>query len=166
MRVSYLPMIFAVGALAQNGCGFPDGPDCVSLGDGPTGLEQFVDDGCCLLPLRCGNIAGEICERVEVENVNPDRNNNNDQEEEDENVDEEDNAIEVDPNCGFPNGPDCISLGRGGANDLEQFVDDGCCLLPLRCGNIAGELCERVPAGARSLARLSMARRGYANAKQ
>ncbi|KAF2475498.1 uncharacterized protein BDR25DRAFT_310858 [Lindgomyces ingoldianus] len=47
-----------------NSCGFPDGPDCVSLGEGANGLEQFADDGCCLLPLRCGNgDGGEKCER-------------------------------------------------------------------------------------------------------
>ena len=49
---------------SPHSCGFPDGPDCVSLGNGVNGLEQFVDDPCCLLPLRCGNIAGERCERV------------------------------------------------------------------------------------------------------
>lgn len=53
-----------------NSCGFPDGPDCESLGEGASGLEQFtdpagVDAGCCLLPLRCGNgDGGERCERV------------------------------------------------------------------------------------------------------
>ncbi|KAI0202464.1 hypothetical protein F4808DRAFT_459064 [Astrocystis sublimbata] len=57
--------LFAAGALAINGCGFPDGPTCQSVGTGANGLEQFVDpDGCCLLPLRCGNEAGELCERV------------------------------------------------------------------------------------------------------
>ena len=46
----------------DNSCG----PDCVSLGEGANGLEQFADpDGCCLLPLRCGNgDGGEKCERV------------------------------------------------------------------------------------------------------
>jgi hypothetical protein len=47
-----------------------------------------------------------------------------------------------DPNCGFPNGPDCTSLGN--VNGLEQFADDGCCILPFRCGNVEGERCERV----------------------
>ncbi|KAI8683213.1 hypothetical protein NCS56_00445500 [Fusarium sp. Ph1] len=59
--------LFAATSLAQNGhsCGFPDGPDCESVGVGANGLEQFVDpDGCCLLPFRCGNVAGELCERV------------------------------------------------------------------------------------------------------
>ncbi|KAK8030026.1 hypothetical protein PG993_011317 [Apiospora rasikravindrae] len=66
--MKFLPIIislFAAGALSQNGCGFPDGPTCESVGVGANGLEQFEDpDGCCLLPLRCGNIAGERCERV------------------------------------------------------------------------------------------------------
>lgn len=54
----------------MDSCGFPDGPDCESLGDGDNGLEQFtdpagVDAGCCLLPIRCGNgDGGERCERV------------------------------------------------------------------------------------------------------
>ncbi|KKY31771.1 hypothetical protein UCDDA912_g08268 [Diaporthe ampelina] len=64
----------AASVLAQNNkndnCGFPDGPDCESLGEGDNGLEQFtdpagVDAGCCLLPIRCGNgDGGERCERV------------------------------------------------------------------------------------------------------
>ncbi|RSL53808.1 hypothetical protein CEP54_010190 [Fusarium duplospermum] len=66
--MKFLPIVislFAATSLAQNGCGFPDGPDCESVGVGANGLEQFVDpDGCCLLPFRCGNIAGELCERV------------------------------------------------------------------------------------------------------
>ncbi|OHE92459.1 hypothetical protein CORC01_12250 [Colletotrichum orchidophilum] len=58
--------LFSAGVLAKNGCGFPDGPDCKSLGTGADGLEQFADpDGCCLLPIRCGNgDGGERCERV------------------------------------------------------------------------------------------------------
>ncbi|KAK8112665.1 hypothetical protein PG984_013191 [Apiospora sp. TS-2023a] len=57
--------LFAAGVLSQNGCGFPDGPTCKSVGKGANGLEQFEDpDGCCLLPIRCGNEAGERCERV------------------------------------------------------------------------------------------------------
>lgn len=159
---------------AISSCGFPDGPTCVSVGTGANGLEQFLDpDGCCLLPLRCGNIAGELCERVEDgSNNNPD---DDDQQEEQEPSNDEEQEEEtgtdvgVDPNCGFPNGPDCISLGRGGSGGLEQFADDGCCLLPARCGNVAGELCERVAAGARRLARLRRARRGegyYASTKQ
>ncbi|RYO92290.1 hypothetical protein DL762_001739 [Monosporascus cannonballus] len=67
MKVLSVLSLFAAGVLAQNGCGFPDGPDCVSLGEGPNGLEQFADDGCCLLPGRCGNgDGGEVCERVAV----------------------------------------------------------------------------------------------------
>ncbi|KAK0391740.1 hypothetical protein NLU13_1239 [Sarocladium strictum] len=168
MQLLLVSFLFAAGALAQNGCGFPDGPDCVSLGTGASGLEQFADDGCCLLPLRCGNIAGEICERVDVGNRNPQAGNQEQDQPADENnteqeEDEPDNNANVDPNCGFPNGPDCVSLGKGGADGLEQFADDGCCLLPLRCGNIAGEICERVPAGARSLARLWKARRSEAH---
>jgi hypothetical protein len=59
----------------HNSCGFPDGPDCTSLGVGDNGLEQFADDGCCLLPIRCGNgDGGERCERVSVGSAN---NNNN-----------------------------------------------------------------------------------------
>ncbi|KAH6874380.1 hypothetical protein B0T10DRAFT_498849 [Thelonectria olida] len=63
-----LPLsLLVASAFAQNGCGFPDGPDCVSLGEGANGLEQFADDGCCLLPFRCGNgDGGERCERVSV----------------------------------------------------------------------------------------------------
>ncbi|RKL19590.1 hypothetical protein BFJ72_g15147 [Fusarium proliferatum] len=59
--------LLIASAFAQDGCGFPDGPDCVSLGEGANGLEQFADDGCCLLPFRCGNgDGGERCERVPV----------------------------------------------------------------------------------------------------
>ncbi|KAM5365006.1 hypothetical protein ACJZ2D_011266 [Fusarium nematophilum] len=47
--------LLVAGTVAQDGCGFPDGPDC------------FADDGCCLLPFRCGNgDGGERCERVPV----------------------------------------------------------------------------------------------------
>ncbi|KAM5347003.1 hypothetical protein ACJ41O_010008 [Fusarium nematophilum] len=66
--MKFLPVIltiFVASVVAQDGCGFPDGPDCESVGVGDNGLEQFVDpDGCCLLPARCGNVAGELCERV------------------------------------------------------------------------------------------------------
>ncbi|KAK8100531.1 hypothetical protein PG999_010905 [Apiospora kogelbergensis] len=66
--------LFAVGVVSKNGCGFPDGPTCKSVGKGTNGLEQFLDpDGCCLLPLRCGNEAGERCERV----GDSDNNSNN-----------------------------------------------------------------------------------------
>ncbi|KAF5524922.1 hypothetical protein CGCA056_v002458 [Colletotrichum aenigma] len=69
----------AAGVLAQNGCGFPDGPDCKSLGKGANGLEQFADpDGCCLLPLRCGNgDGGERCERVSGSSAGNTSNNTN-----------------------------------------------------------------------------------------
>ncbi|KAF3800228.1 hypothetical protein GCG54_00003756 [Colletotrichum gloeosporioides] len=69
----------AAGVLAQNGCGFPDGPDCKSLGKGANGLEQFADpDGCCLLPLRCGNgDGGERCERVSGASAGNTGNNTN-----------------------------------------------------------------------------------------
>ncbi|KAK2028230.1 hypothetical protein LX32DRAFT_694176 [Colletotrichum zoysiae] len=54
---------FVAGVAAKAGCGFPDGPDCKSLGKGADGLEQFADDGCCVFPLRCGNgDGGEQCE--------------------------------------------------------------------------------------------------------
>ncbi|KAK7964267.1 hypothetical protein PG988_011241 [Apiospora saccharicola] len=63
--------LFAAGALSKNGetpksqLRLPDGPTCKSVGKGANGLEQFEDpDGCCLLPIRCGNEAGERCERV------------------------------------------------------------------------------------------------------
>ncbi|UPK96784.1 hypothetical protein LCI18_007719 [Fusarium solani-melongenae] len=168
-----IPLSFLIaGAFAQDGCGFPDGPDCVSLGEGANGLEQFADDGCCLLPIRCGNgDGGERCERVAVAGNNNNNagngnnnagNNNNDDDDDDAgnnnnnagngnagngnagNGGNAGNAAE-DENCGFPNGPDCESLGEG-ANGLEQFADDGCCLLPFRCGNgDGGERCERVP---------------------
>lgn len=141
--------------MTTSSCGFPDGPTCVSLGVGENGLEQFPDDGCCLLPFRCGNVAGELCERVAVNgnnggsnNGNNNNGNNNGGNNNGGNVDdeeEEDVDAGVDDECGFPNGPDCESLGEG-ANGLEQFIDDGCCLLPFRCGNIAGERCERVSA--------------------
>ncbi|KAL2689418.1 hypothetical protein Neosp_003472 [[Neocosmospora] mangrovei] len=69
--------LFAATSLAQNGCGFPDGPDCESVGVGANGLEQFVDpDGCCLLPFRCGNVAGELCERVESNTAGNNGNTN------------------------------------------------------------------------------------------
>ncbi|KAK7999164.1 hypothetical protein PG991_014839 [Apiospora marii] len=62
--MKFLPIVFSLFA-AGVFCGFPDGPTCQSVGKGADGLEQFEDpDGCCLLPLRCGNIAGERCERV------------------------------------------------------------------------------------------------------
>ncbi|KAL8415170.1 hypothetical protein RB594_006126 [Gaeumannomyces avenae] len=43
-------------------------------------------------------------------------------------------------NCGFPNGPDCVAVGK---NDKGQttFTDpagspgEQCCLFPARCGN-------------------------------
>lgn len=159
----------------MNSCGFPDGPDCQSLGEGANGLEQFADDGCCLLPFRCGNgDGGERCERVSVNNGNGNagnanndnagdneadvedevdlggigagtgNNNNNNNGNNNDSVDSGDNASTDDDQCGFPNGPDCESLGEG-ANGLEQFADDGCCLLPFRCGNgDGGERCERV----------------------
>ncbi|KXH31273.1 hypothetical protein CSAL01_02870 [Colletotrichum salicis] len=71
--------LFSAGVLAQNGCGFPDGPDCQSLGKDANGLEQFADpDGCCLLPLRCGNgDGGERCERVSGASAGGATNNNN-----------------------------------------------------------------------------------------
>lgn len=146
-------------------CGFPDGPDCVSLGQGANGLEQFADDGCCLLPFRCGNgDGGERCERVSVasnpaatpttgniDNSNDSSGNTGNTEDDvfdgAENFIGDNDGTSTDPNCGFPNGPDCISLGTGDSG-LEQFADDGCCLLPFRCGNgDGGERCERVPAG-------------------
>ncbi|KAK1622630.1 hypothetical protein BDP81DRAFT_455186 [Colletotrichum phormii] len=70
--------LFSAGVLAQNGCGFPDGPDCQSLGKGANGLEQFADlDSCCLLPLRCGNgDGGERCERVSGASAGGATNNN------------------------------------------------------------------------------------------
>ncbi|KAJ4125919.1 hypothetical protein NW765_001694 [Fusarium oxysporum] len=50
MQFALVSVLFAVGVFAKNGCGFPDGPDCVSLGKGSDGLEVFRDnDGCCLL---------------------------------------------------------------------------------------------------------------------
>ncbi|KAF5678094.1 hypothetical protein FCIRC_6547 [Fusarium circinatum] len=64
MQFALISILFAAGVLAINGCGFPDGPDCVSLGKGSDGLEVFRDiDGCCLLPARCGNEAGVNCRR-------------------------------------------------------------------------------------------------------
>ncbi|KAK6834208.1 hypothetical protein PG987_008902 [Apiospora arundinis] len=64
--------------MSQNGCGFPDGPTCESVGKGANGLEQFLDpDGCCLLPIRCGNEAGERCERVGDSDNSGNNNNNN-----------------------------------------------------------------------------------------
>lgn len=90
MQFALVSVLFAVGVFAKNGyawnfapvilssalltrhcsCGFPDGPDCVSLGKGSDGLEVFRDnDGCCLLPARCGNEAGVKCRR---ENEGPD----------------------------------------------------------------------------------------------
>ncbi|KAF5716477.1 hypothetical protein FGLOB1_2555 [Fusarium globosum] len=64
MQFILVSVLFAVGILAKNGCGFPDGPDCVSLGRASDGLEVFRDnDGCCLLPARCGNEAGVNCRR-------------------------------------------------------------------------------------------------------
>ncbi|RYP41908.1 hypothetical protein DL767_000645 [Monosporascus sp. MG133] len=172
MKVLFALSLFTAGALAQNGCGFPDGPDCVSLGEGPNGLEQFADDGCCLLPLRCGNgDGGERCERVTAGSNNNNNgggnndnggNNNNDSAEEDSAPDAGNNNGNNanDDNCGFPDGPDCVSLGEG-ANGLEQFADDGCCLLPLRCGNgDGGERCERVAVGNNNKARLRRVPRG------
>ncbi|RYP19177.1 hypothetical protein DL765_003492 [Monosporascus sp. GIB2] len=85
------------------------------------------------------------------------------------NFDEEDAASDAgnnngnnanDENCGFPNGPDCVSLGEG-ASGLEQFADDGFCLLPFRCGNgDGGERCERVAVGNNNKARLRRVPRG------
>lgn len=55
--------------MSNNSCGFPDGPDCVSVGE-VDGVEQLTDPegtepGCCLLPIRCGNEAFVVlCERV------------------------------------------------------------------------------------------------------
>ncbi|KAJ4182589.1 hypothetical protein NW755_010356 [Fusarium falciforme] len=87
--MKFLPIVislFAATSLAQNGqdpcnffffCGFPDGPDCESVGVGANGLEQFVDpDGCCLLPFRCGNVAGELCERVSGNSAGSNGNGN------------------------------------------------------------------------------------------
>ncbi|KAK6850107.1 hypothetical protein PG990_000966 [Apiospora arundinis] len=78
--MKFLPIVFslfAAGVMSQNGCGFPDGPTCESVGKGANGLEQFLDpDGCCLLPIRCGNEAGERCERV-GDSDNSGNNNNN-----------------------------------------------------------------------------------------
>ncbi|KAL8294640.1 hypothetical protein RB597_007744 [Gaeumannomyces tritici] len=47
-------------------------------------------------------------------------------------------------NCGFPNGPDCVAVGK---NDKGQttFTDPAnspgvqCCLFPARCGNGDGD---------------------------
>ncbi|KAK7420241.1 hypothetical protein QQX98_002896 [Neonectria punicea] len=167
-------------------CGFPDGPDCVSLGEGANGLEQFADpDGCCLLPIRCGNgDGGERCERVAAtgnnnngnanDNANENTNDNTNDNADDDTNDNADDAIADvdagtgntnnngntnDENCGFPNGPDCESLGEG-ANGLEQFADDGCCLLPFRCGNgDGGERCERVAVAANNRIRFLRAAR-------
>ncbi|CEI70905.1 unnamed protein product [Fusarium venenatum] len=62
MQFALVSILFALGVYAKNG--FPDGPDCVSLGKGSDGLEIFRDnDGCCLLPARCGNEAGVNCRR-------------------------------------------------------------------------------------------------------
>lgn len=53
----------------QNSCGFPDGPDCVSVGE-VDGIEQLTEpegseEGCCLLPARCGFDSSVVrCERV------------------------------------------------------------------------------------------------------
>ncbi|PNP79927.1 hypothetical protein FNYG_06624 [Fusarium nygamai] len=69
MQFTLVSVLFAAGALAINGCGFPDGPDCVSLGKGADGLEVFRADDCCLLPARCGNEVGVNCRR---ENEGPD----------------------------------------------------------------------------------------------
>ncbi|KPM36209.1 hypothetical protein AK830_g10348 [Neonectria ditissima] len=168
-----LPLsLLIAGALAQTGCGFPDGPDCVSLGEGANGLEQFADpDGCCLLPLRCGNgDGGERCERVATGGNNDNTADTDaDAGAEDIVADVDDSNTDVDvgndtnnnnandENCGFPNGPDCESLGEG-ANGLEQFADDGCCLLPFRCGNgDGGERCERVAVAANSRIRFMRA---------
>ncbi|KAG6362432.1 hypothetical protein INS49_010662 [Diaporthe citri] len=71
--IAILIATLAASVMAQNNkndnCGFPDGPDCESVGEGASGLEQFtdpagVDAGCCLLPSRCNNDGGERCERV------------------------------------------------------------------------------------------------------
>ncbi|EXM13489.1 hypothetical protein V3481_018566 [Fusarium oxysporum f. sp. vasinfectum] len=159
--------LLIASAFAQDGCGFPDGPDCVSLGEGANGLEQFADDGCCLLPIRCGNgDGGERCERVAAGGNNNNNNNANDNANAgngngnvNDNGNNNNNANGNDENCGFPNGPDCESLGEG-ANGLEQFADDGCCLLPFRCGNgDGGERCERVPAAANNRVRFIRAAR-------
>ncbi|KAI1068564.1 hypothetical protein NW752_003299 [Fusarium irregulare] len=69
MQFAFVFTLFAAGAFAKNGCGFPDGPDCLSLGKGSDGLEVFRADGCCLLPARCGNEVGVNCRR---ENEGPD----------------------------------------------------------------------------------------------
>ncbi|KAH6664224.1 hypothetical protein B0J14DRAFT_661526 [Halenospora varia] len=69
MKFLTLVTLFAASAMAAKntgtGCGFPNGADCKSLGTGADGNEQFADDGCCLLPLRCGNgDGGNVCDRV------------------------------------------------------------------------------------------------------
>ncbi|KAK1997404.1 hypothetical protein LX36DRAFT_711694 [Colletotrichum falcatum] len=66
---------FTASVVAKNGCGFPDGPDCKSLGrKGADGLEQFQDDGCCVFPARCGNgDGGQQCELVGGDNVKDQR---------------------------------------------------------------------------------------------
>ncbi|KAL6922704.1 hypothetical protein FSHL1_006667 [Fusarium sambucinum] len=64
MQFVLVSILFVLGVYAKNGCGFPDGPDCVSLGKGSDGLEVSRDNGgCCLLPARCGNEAGVNCRR-------------------------------------------------------------------------------------------------------
>ncbi|KAG4432914.1 hypothetical protein IFR05_011607 [Cadophora sp. M221] len=65
--LSIIISVFAASVVAKNGCGFPDGPICKSLGDNAEGLEQFADpDGCCLFPARCGNgDGGNPCIRVD-----------------------------------------------------------------------------------------------------
>ncbi|EQB52013.1 hypothetical protein CGLO_08389 [Colletotrichum gloeosporioides Cg-14] len=72
-------IVFKVFEFLDFLCGFPDGPDCKSLGKGANGLEQFADpDGCCLLPLRCGNgDGGERCEHVSGASAGNTGNNTN-----------------------------------------------------------------------------------------
>ncbi|KAK1963147.1 hypothetical protein LY78DRAFT_683495 [Colletotrichum sublineola] len=68
---------FLTGVLAKD-CGFPNGPDCKSAGKGANGLEQFVDDGCCVFPARCGNgDGGNVCELVSANPPAKDQRKNN-----------------------------------------------------------------------------------------
>src|SRR6478735_3672473 len=96
----------------MSSCGFPDGPDCVSLGEGANGLEQFADDGCCLLPIRCGNgDGGERCERVAAGGNNSNNNSSN-------NANANDNA-----NAGNGNGN---VNGNGNNNNNANGNDENC----------------------------------------
>ncbi|KAF4921796.1 hypothetical protein CGCVW01_v005732 [Colletotrichum viniferum] len=69
----------AAGILAQNGYVTAASPMDRIASLSANGLEQFADpDGCCLLPLRCGNgDGGERCERVSGASAGNTGNNTN-----------------------------------------------------------------------------------------